>query len=53
MMVKRQRKGDLARTTEALYGPCLHNYTIKEALQNKAVLSKKAVFRKEKVKNGS
>lgn len=35
---KRQRKGDLARTTEALYGPCLHNYTIKEALQNKAVL---------------
>ena len=35
---KRQRKGDLARTTESLYGPCLHNYTIKEALQNKAVL---------------
>ena len=35
---KRQRKGDLARTTEGLYGPCLHNYTIKEALNNKAVL---------------
>ena len=35
---KRQRKGDLARTTEALYGPCLHNYTIKEALHNNAVL---------------
>ena len=35
---KRQRKGDLARTTEGMYGPCLHNYTIKEALNNKAVL---------------
>ncbi|SEA35710.1 type I restriction endonuclease subunit R [Selenomonas ruminantium] len=35
---QRQRKGDLARTTEGLYGPCLHNYTIKEALNNKAVL---------------
>ena len=35
---KRQRKGNLARTTEGLYGPCLHKYTIKEALHNKAVL---------------
>ena len=35
---KRARKGDLARTTEALFGPCLHKYTIKEALNNHAVL---------------
>lgn len=35
---KRHRKGDLARTTAELYGPCLHKYTIKEALQNRAVL---------------
>lgn len=35
---KRARKGDLARTTEGLFGPCLHNYTIKEALANHAVL---------------
>ena len=35
---KRARKGDLARTTEGLFGPCLHQYTIKEALNNHAVL---------------
>ena len=34
----RARKGDLPRTTEGMFGPCLHRYTIREALQNKAVL---------------
>ena len=31
-------KGDLPDTTDKLYGECLHNYTIKEAIRNKAVL---------------
>lgn len=31
-------KGDLPDTTQGLYGECLHNYTIKEAIKNKAVL---------------
>lgn len=31
-------KGDLPDTTEKQYGECLHNYTIKEAIKNKAVL---------------
>lgn len=35
---KREQKGDLAQTTEEQYGPCLHNYTIKEAIHDKAVL---------------
>lgn len=35
---KRAQKGDLARTTEELYGPCLHRYTIKEAIADNAVL---------------
>ena len=30
--------GDLPRTTEALYGKCLHQYTIKEAIHDEAVL---------------
>ena len=34
----RARKGDLPRTTEGMFGPCLHKYTIREALHNKAVL---------------
>ncbi len=35
----RAQKGDLARTTEDLYGkPCLHSYTIKEAIADEAVL---------------
>ncbi len=35
----RARKGDLARTTDDLYGkPCLHKYTIKEAIADNAVL---------------
>lgn len=33
-----EQKGDLPRTTEALYGPCLHKYTIKEAIHDEAVL---------------
>ncbi|SPT71817.1 Type-1 restriction enzyme R protein [Anaerobiospirillum thomasii] len=31
-------KGDLPQTTDELYGPCLHKYTIKEAIHDKAVL---------------
>ena len=30
--------GDLPRTTAELYGPCLHKYTIKEAIHDEAVL---------------
>lgn len=30
--------GDLPRTTEELYGKCLHKYTIKNAIHDKAVL---------------
>lgn len=35
---QKARKGDLPRTTEGMFGPCAHKYTIKEALNNKAVL---------------
>lgn len=35
---KRSQKGNLARTTEEQYGPCLHKYTVKEALGDNAVL---------------
>ena len=35
---KYEKKGDLAQTTEELYGPCLHSYTIKEAIHDGAVL---------------
>ena len=30
--------GDLPRTTEELYGKCLHSYTIQNAIHDKAVL---------------
>ena len=33
-----EKKGDLPQTTEELYGPCLHSYTIKEAIHDGAVL---------------
>lgn len=33
-----EQMGDLPRTTEELYGPCLHSYTIKEAIHDEAVL---------------
>ena len=32
------QKGDLPRTTETLYGKCLHKYTIKDAVHDEAVL---------------
>ena len=32
------QKGDLPRTTEDLYGECLHRYTIQNAIHDKAVL---------------
>lgn len=35
---KRGVQGNLPRTTEELYGPLLHSYTIKEAIKNHAVL---------------
>lgn len=31
-------EGDLPRTTDALYGECLHKYTVKEAIRDEAVL---------------
>lgn len=31
-------EGDLPRTTEQLYGECLHKYTVKEAIRDEAVL---------------
>ena len=33
-----EQSGDLPQTTEELYGECLHSYTIKEAIHDKAVL---------------
>lgn len=33
-----EKKGDLPRTTKQLYGDCLHSYTIKEAIHDRAVL---------------
>ncbi|MDT2814541.1 HsdR family type I site-specific deoxyribonuclease [Vagococcus carniphilus] len=35
---KKQAKGKLARTTDDQYGNCLHTYTIKNALEDEAVL---------------
>ncbi len=35
---KYDQKGDLAQTTDQLYGKCLHSYTIKEAIHDEAVL---------------
>lgn len=35
---KRKQKGDLAQTTEEQYGSCLHEYTVKEAIHDRAVL---------------
>lgn len=35
---KYEQKGDLAQTTQQLYGDCLHSYTIKEAIHDGAVL---------------
>ncbi|MBO6300365.1 MAG: type I restriction endonuclease subunit R [Lachnospiraceae bacterium] len=35
---KYEQKGDLPQTTAQMYGPCLHSYTIKEAIHDEAVL---------------
>lgn len=35
---KRHENGNAARTTKQLYGPCLHKYTIKDAIRDNAVL---------------
>ena len=37
-------KGDLAATTEGQYGPCLHRYTVKEAIHDKSVLGFKVEY---------
>lgn len=34
----RQENGQAAQTTEQMYGPCLHSYTIKDAIRDHAVL---------------
>lgn len=33
-----EQKGDLAQTTDQLYGKCLHDYTIKQGIHDEAVL---------------
>lgn len=43
----REAKGRNARTTEQQYGKCLHKYTIKDAIRDKAVLG----FQVEETKN--
>jgi type I restriction enzyme R subunit len=45
----REAKGRNARTTEQQYGKCLHKYTIKDAIRDKAVLG----FQVEETKNYS
>ncbi|QLL74025.1 type I restriction endonuclease subunit R [Lactobacillus crispatus] len=45
----REEKGSNARTTEQQYGPCLHKYTIKDAIRDNAVLG----FNVEEEKNYS
>ena len=42
---KREQKGDLAQTTEEQYGDCLHQYTVKEAIHDKAVLGFNVEYR--------
>ena len=41
---KREQKGDLAQTTEEQYGSCLHEYTVKEAIHDRAVLGFKVEY---------
>lgn len=45
----RAEKGNNARTTKQQYGPCLHKYTIKDAIRDKTVLG----FQVEETKNTS
>lgn len=40
-----EAQGDLARTTEELYGPRLHEYTVKEAIFDKSVLGFQMEYR--------
>ncbi|MFU2222274.1 type I restriction endonuclease subunit R [Streptococcus pluranimalium] len=42
---KRQQLGDLAQTTEEQYGKRLHEYTVKEAIHDKAVLGFKVDYK--------
>lgn len=41
----RAAKGDLARTTEDQYGRCLHEYTVRNAIMDKAVLGFQVEYR--------
>lgn len=50
----RNENGNAARTTEQQYGPCLHHYTIKDAIRDKAVLgfyvkNMQNVYKKDKM----
>ncbi|EUJ41867.1 type I restriction endonuclease subunit R [Brochothrix campestris] len=49
----KDEKGNMARTTYEQYGECLHNYTVKEAIHDKAVLGfqveYKATFEEEQL----
>ncbi|MDS8808361.1 hypothetical protein RLK27_00210, partial [Streptococcus pneumoniae] len=42
---KRQQVGDLAQTTQQQYGDRLHEYTVKEAIHDGAVLGFKVDYR--------
>lgn len=48
---KRGQKGDLAQTTEAQYGPRLHEYTVKEAIHDRAVLGFQPEYKKTVIDN--
>lgn len=43
---KREQKGDLAQTTEEQYGKRLHQYTVKEAIHDQAVLGFQPEYKK-------
>ena len=46
---KREQKGDLAQTTEEQYGACLHEYTVKEAIHDRAVLGFNVEYQRMKL----
>lgn len=48
---KRQQLGNLAQTTEGLYGRKLHEYTVKEAIHDQAVLGFKVDYKSTIVKD--
>ena len=48
---RRAALGDLAQTTEELYGNCLHTYTVKNAIHDGAVLGFRVEYRPRLVKS--